>query len=128
VLEHLREDVAAIANLAAMTRRYLVIVTPQGRMRAFEPESVGHVRNYTRGELCDKLRRAGFEPSRVVEWGFPFFSPLYRDLLDRLPAGAVKGRMGLRKRLMSELLYRLFELNRWDRGDKLVVLATRVNG
>jgi SAM-dependent methyltransferase len=128
VLEHLEADEDAIANLAAMTRRYLVVVVPQGTMRGFERENVGHVRNYTRTELCGKLERGGFEPWMVVEWGFPFFSPLYRDFLDRIPSGAVKGRMGWRKRLVSELLYRLFELNAWDRGDKLVVLAARVRG
>lgn len=125
VLEHLQADEAAIANLAAMTTRFVVIVVPQGRMRGFERGNVGHVRNYTRAELCAKLERGGFAPLKVVEWGFPFFSPLYRNLLDRIPSGAVKGRMNWRKRLMADFLYRLFELNAWDRGDKLVVLAAR---
>ncbi len=125
VLEHLQDDETAIAHLAAMTRRYLVVVVPQGKMRRFERGNVGHVRNYTRSDLCAKLERAGLTPIIVVEWGFPFFSPLYRNFLDRIPNTIVKGRMGWRKRLMSDLLYRLFELNAWDRGDKLAVLAAR---
>ena len=125
VLEHLQADETAIANLAAMTRRYLVVVVPQGRMRGFERADVGHVRNYTRADVCAKLERAGFDPVAVVEWGFPFFSPLYRDFLERIPSETVKGRMGWRKRLAAELLYRLFGWNSWQRGDKLVVLAAR---
>lgn len=128
VLEHLEADVAAIANLAAMTRRYLVVVVPQGTMRAFEREDVGHVRNYSRAELCAKLEAGGFAIFGVVEWGYPFFSPLYRDFLERLPTGTAEGRMGWRKRLAAELLYRVFELNAWDRGDKLFVLAGRRGG
>jgi SAM-dependent methyltransferase len=128
VLEHLEADEAAIANLAAMTRRYLVVVVPQGQMRAFEREDVGHVRNYSRAELCTKLENAGFEIFAVVEWGFPFFSPLYRNFLERLPAGAAEGRMGWRKRFAAEMLYRIFELNAWNRGDKLFVLAAQRGG
>lgn len=125
VLEHLQADEVAIANLAAMTRRYLVVVVPQGRMRRFERADVGHVRNYARADLCAKLERGGFEPLAVVEWGFPFFSPLYRNLLDYIPGDTVKGRMGWKKRLTAELLYHLFLFNSWQRGDKLAILALR---
>lgn len=128
VLEHIEDDATAIANLAVMTRRYLVVVVPQGRMRDFERGDVGHVRNYSRELLSQRLEAGGFAPLAVVEWGFPFFSPLYRDFLDRLPGGTVKGKMGRRKKLVAELLYQLFKLNAWDRGDKLVILAERRAG
>ncbi|NJN17837.1 MAG: class I SAM-dependent methyltransferase [Oscillochloris sp.] len=125
VLEHIEDDHTAIANLAKMTRRYLVTVVPQGRMRGFERGDVGHVRNYTRELLSERLVAGGFQPLAVVEWGFPFFSPLYRDFLDRMPNNTVKGRMDWRKHLVATLLYKLFELNSWDKGDKLVILAER---
>src|SRR5262249_4651850 len=60
VLEHIPEDVAALENICRMTGKYLVISTVQGRMRRFEPEEVGHVRNYASGELVRKVEQSGF--------------------------------------------------------------------
>lgn len=125
VLVHFHADEAAIAKLAALIRRYLVVVVPQGEMRRFERGDVGRVCNYSRAKLCAKLERAGFAPTTVVEWSFPFFSPLYRDFLDRIPGGTVKGRMELRKRIAAAALYQLFRLNSWRRGDTLVILAAK---
>jgi SAM-dependent methyltransferase len=125
VLEHLQADEASLANLAQMTRRYMLIVVPQGRMRDFERGDVGHVRNYTRDSLSAKMERVGFEPIAVVEWGFPFFSPLYRDFLERIPGNTVKGRMDWKKRLTAAMLYYVFSFNSWTHGDKLFILGLR---
>lgn len=124
VVEHIEDDVAAIGNLAAMTGRYLLVSTLQGRMRRFE-RMVGHCRNYAPGELQGKLRAAGLEIERVVEWGFPFFSPLYRDLLETLGGQGTEGRYGPGRRALAGLLYQLFRLNAHGRGDYLFVLARR---
>jgi hypothetical protein len=76
VLEHIPDDIAAIRNLAAMTGRYLVVTTVQGRMRRFEAGEVGHVRNYAYGELVHKIRAAGLRISTTIEWGFPVYTHL----------------------------------------------------
>ena len=123
VLEHIPNDVAALENLQKMTAGHLVVTTPQGRMRDFEPKAVGHVRNYAPGELQGKLERAGFDVVEVVEWGFPLYSPLYRDYLDLTSGGGTTGKFGPVRKALATGLYYLFMLNSWRRGDELVVLA-----
>ena len=126
VLEHLADDSSALQNLARMTGSYLIVSTVQGRMRSFEVEQVGHVRNYVRGELVRKMEAAGFRPVRVVEWGFPFYSPLYRNFLEITNAKGTTGSFGLLRRLVASALYCLFMLNSSKRGDEIFVLAEPV--
>lgn len=123
VLEHINDDVAAIQHLAAMTRRYLLVSVPQGRMRSQEPAAFGHVRNYARGELAQKLARAQLRVVRTIEWGFPFYSPLYRDLMNLTGGKGTTGRYNAGQKIVAQLVYGLFKLNSARRGDELIVLA-----
>lgn len=122
VLEHIKDDTAALKHLSAMTGKYLIVTTPQGRMRLSELV-MGHVRNYRYGELVQKLEQAGFKVIRVVEWGFPFYSPLYRDLLNLIGNQGTMGKYGLVRKTISKMLYNLFLLNSSRRGDEILVLA-----
>lgn len=124
VVEHLKDDDVAFANLAAMTGRWLLVSTIQGRMRPYEHQ-VGHYRNYARGELAAKIAATGLVVERVVEWGFPFYSPLYRDLFRATGVKAAEGVYGPGRRFLAHLLYHIFRLNSWRRGDYIVVLARR---
>lgn len=124
VIEHIEDDSTALANLAAMTGKYLLVSTLQGRMRPYETQ-VGHYRNYGYGELQSRLRANGLEIERVVQWGFPFFSPLYRDLFRATGIQATQGTYGPVRRLLADLLYQVFRLNAWNRGDYIFVLARR---
>ncbi len=125
VLEHIPDDLAALSNLAHMTGRYLIISTVQGRMRHFEAQAVGHVRNYAPGELVQKVELSGLRPVQVVEWGFPFYSPLYRDLLELTGSRGTTGEFGPVRRVISSAIYWLFMLNSSRRGDEIFVLAGR---
>lgn len=123
VLEHIPDDLAALRHIAQMTGKYLVISTVQGRMRQFEPEQVGHVRNYAPGELVEKVEQCGLKVLKVVEWGFPFYSPLYRDFLDMTDSKGTTGTFGFGRKLLSHAIYGLFMLNSSRRGDEIFVLA-----
>lgn len=123
VLEHIEDDLAAMRNLRRMCGGHLLVTTVQGRMRSFEPEAVGHVRNYGRTELVDKLRQAGFEIVRRVDWGFPFYSPLYRNILEAIGSRGTTGAFGPGRRLLSTMLYYMFHLNLPVWGDEIFVLA-----
>ncbi len=127
VLEHIIDDKVAIQNLVSMTDKYLVVSAPQGRMRPFEI-AVGHVRNYASGELVRKLKQEGLSIIRVIEWGFPFYSPLYRDLLNGLGGKGTTGEIGPLRKLISLGIYGLFKLCSSKHGDEIVILAepTRV--
>jgi 2-polyprenyl-3-methyl-5-hydroxy-6-metoxy-1,4-benzoquinol methylase len=123
VVEHIEDDLAAMRNLRTMTRGHLVISTVQGRMRRFEAGEVGHVRNYARGELAAKLQQAGFEVIRSVDWGFPFYSPLYRNFLELTSSKGTTGEFGPARRMVATALYYLFHLNLPIWGDEIFILA-----
>ena len=123
VIEHLNNDDSALAHIRAMTKRWFLITTLEGRMRKFEP-SLGHIRNYQPGELRAKCEAAGFKIVRERHWGFPFYSPLYRNFLDlgtmsRLPSG----RFGPARHFAAQILYALFSLNSSRKGDVIMILA-----
>ena len=122
VLEHIPDDVSAIANLRQMTKNYLLVTTPQGRMRQFETQ-IGHVRNYSRGELVAKLESNGFAVLSVVQWGFPFYSPLYRNFLNFTGGKGTTGEFGPFRKVIAKIIYMLFLLNSSTRGDEIFVLA-----
>jgi len=122
VLEHIPDDITALQNLRKMTGKYLLISTPQGRMREFEKQ-VGHVRNYGAGELVTKINSNGFTVLSVVEWGFPFYSPLYRNFLDLTGSKGTAGEFGPLRKAIANMIYILFSLNSSKRGDEIIVLA-----
>jgi SAM-dependent methyltransferase len=125
VLEHVEDDVGLIRDLVDISRRFVLCGTVQGAMRPGELE-IGHVRNYHRGELQEKMVRAGLTPVRTVEWGFPFYSPLFRSMVAGSRSEPLSyGRYGMGRRLLCQALYDLFLLNSWRRGDKVFVLAER---
>lgn len=122
VLEHIQDDRAAIQHMRKMANRWLLVTTLQGRMRNFE-QHVGHVRNYRPGEVRAMLEEAGFTVRRQWDWGFPFYSPLYRDVLEHTPPSATTGRFGLKRRILSLLLFWLFFANTSRKGDYVLCLA-----
>jgi SAM-dependent methyltransferase len=122
VLEHIPDDLRALENLKKMTAKYLLVSAPQGRMRQFESQ-VGHVRNYAPGELVDKMKSCGFTIVSIVEWGFPFYSPLYRNFLDLTKSKGTTGEFGTVRKLIAKAVYMLFLLNSHRRGDEIFVLA-----
>ena len=124
VLEHIPDDEAALRNMRAMTARHLVITTIAGdfeRYRGWD-ERIGHVRNYARGELESKLERAGFRVEETIYWGFPFYTPIARELQNRSAAGTAK--FGAAARAAARTLYWLYFLNSRRRGDLLIAAAT----
>jgi 2-polyprenyl-3-methyl-5-hydroxy-6-metoxy-1,4-benzoquinol methylase len=122
VLEHIEDDRTAIKNLSTMTRHYLLVSSIQGRMRRLEL-SYGHVRNYEPRELMNKLTTAGLNIIKVVEWGFPFFSPLYRDLMNTAQGRGTTGKYGLLQKTIAKIIYIIFMMNSWRKGDEIIILA-----
>jgi SAM-dependent methyltransferase len=122
VIEHLPDDVAALRNMAAMANRWVLVTTVRGRMRRSEL-GIGHLRNYSDDELRRKAASAGLDVVDLFGWGFPFYSPLYRTVVEWLPCGPPQGPMGKGQRTVACLLYLLYCLNvpRW--GDVVTMLA-----
>jgi SAM-dependent methyltransferase len=122
VLEHIPDDRAALRNMRAMCGRWCLVSTIQGRMRDYERQ-VGHVRNYRYGELRAKMEEAGFRVCHQIDWGFPLYSPLYREVLRYFPSAATTGEFGWKRRLLSEMLYYMFLVNASKFGDYVFCLA-----
>ena len=124
VLEHVDDDVASLRNIHRMTGKYFLAVTIQGNgLPEWEAREIGHVRNYRRGELQEKMTGVGFTVERVIEWGFPFYSPLYRWYMNLTAAGGTEGEFGAARKLVAQAIYAIFALNSSRRGDVIMVVA-----
>jgi hypothetical protein len=122
VLEHIADDIAALRHMAQMAQRHVFVSTMQGRMRSSEV-GIGHLRNYSSIELRRKMEVAGLDVVRMYGWGFPFYSPLYRSVIEWLPVGPATGALGPFSRAVARFLYHLYRLNWPGRGDVISVLA-----
>jgi hypothetical protein len=131
VLEHILDWQAALANLVKMTRKYLLITVPGGRLRAIE-QMLGHYRHYEGPELIEALRENGIEGARLRYWGFPFYS-LYKYLISRTAPERLynsfctgQKKYGLAQKLVAHVLTGLFYVNDLtNAGEQLVVLARK---
>ena len=124
VIEHVEEDELFLEKLHAMCGRYCFVGTMQGRMRPSEV-SIGHLRNYSRRELEGKMERAGFAIERVIEWGFPFYSPLYRNARELVGGeSATVGQKWWHGPVLA-VLNQLYRLNSSRHGDVLMILGRR---
>ena len=134
VVEHVKDDKRALKNIRKMTKKYLILSTIQGRMRTNEgPE--GHLRNYKYSDLINKIKGSGFNILEVIEWGYPFYSPIYRDILeisDRYTkktdkkmrsSSLVTSHTSFLLKYFGEILYQIMKLSSSSRGDYIYILA-----
>jgi hypothetical protein len=131
VLEHIPEWRSALANIASMTRRNLVITLPSGPRLTMD-RLVGHHQHFQGPEIVEELRRHGFVKIKAWHWGFPFHS-LYKYLINRVEPEKLYESFGqssytFSKRLISNILFLLFFLNApFNRGCQLFVVAQKEN-
>lgn len=126
VVEHLSDDSAALANIRKMTNKWAIISSIQGTMRPYEA-TIGHLRNYKKGELREKCERAGFSVKKEINWGFPFYSPVYRTILNWGDTNNMSaGEYGPMKIALCQALYALFSLNSSTSGDIVMILGEAV--
>ncbi|HZY86250.1 MAG TPA: class I SAM-dependent methyltransferase [Gemmataceae bacterium] len=115
VLEHLPDWQAAVANLARMAGKELLITVPSGKLRTLD-RMLGHHRTFAGPELCAEIESHGLSVVRRAHWGFPFYS-LYKVLVSGLsPARLYESFAGGRpygpgKKLVAKSLDLLFYAN-----------------
>jgi hypothetical protein len=117
------DDMKKYGPLARHWWRDVLVSASHGRMRWHEPAAFGHSCNYARGELTQKLERAQLRVVRMIEWGFPFYSPLCRDLMNVTGSRGTVGGFSAGQELIMQLVYAIFRLNSTRRGDELIVFA-----
>lgn len=79
VLEHIEDWEKILMDFTTCCNKYLLFTFPVGKMRSYEV-TAGHLRNFKKGEVECFLSKLGFYPVKVLYAGFPFFSPLSRDI------------------------------------------------
>ncbi|SRR6266496_3837149 len=122
VIEHLADDVAALKNMRLMAMNWVVATSMRGRMRPSE-STIGHFRNYTDSELRSKAESAGLEVVDIYGWGFPFYSPIFRTVVEWLPGGPPEGNVGQTQQIFANLLYWVYGLNVPRHGDVVTMVA-----
>lgn len=122
VVEHLADDTSALCNMALMAESWVLVTTMRGHMRQSE-KSIGHLRNYSDQDLREKAKTAGLEVVDIFGWGFPFYSPLYRTVVEWLPGGPPQGKIGSKQQALANVLYHLYSLNIPRCGDVVTMLA-----
>lgn len=122
VIEHILDDISALRNIGLMARKWVLVATMRGRMRKSEL-SIGHFRNYSDFELLAKAEAAGLEVVDIFGWGFPFYSPLFRTMIEWVPVATPETGFGMTQKIVSSILYQLYGLNLPRRGDVVTMLA-----
>jgi SAM-dependent methyltransferase len=129
VLEHIGDWRAALRNVAAMTRRHLLVTVPCGRRRPMDA-IVGHHRHFTVADIANAVRADGLTPVSARRWGFPLHT-LYRWAISRAGAERMYATFGTERYsraqiVLSDALYAAFFVNdAFRRGDQIVVVARR---
>lgn len=83
VLEHIEKWEEFLDKICDLTSKYVIISVPTGKMRKYE-EDLGHYRNYKKGQIERHMAQKGFKKIDVLYAGFPFWSPLTRDMMNQI--------------------------------------------
>lgn len=128
VLEHIEDWQGLVRELAAVNGRQMMFSFPVGRMRPYE-EKIGHFRNFRRGEVESFMSSLGYRAVKVYYAGFPFYSPITRDLTNiffKSYSAAPQAKMSRPARLMHDIWYFLFRYcSARQRGDNFLGLFER---
>ena len=128
LLEHIEDWEKVAIEMTQISNRYIMVSVPIGRMR--DHEKAVHFRNYQKGELENFFEKHGFRTVKTYYAGFPFWSPITRDLLNFLlteTETTVQGEMGAANKVISLTLYYLFRYFSFkNRGDQFVGLFERI--
>jgi len=129
VMEHVEDWRSLLARMAASAQQFVLLSFPTGRMRPFEVH-VGHFRNFKKGEVETFMRDQGFVSERIRYAGFPFYSPIYRELCNYTDSASNRfstGEYGWRQKLVATVFYTLFRYGstRRNLGDQFCGLFRR---
>ncbi len=130
IIEHLDAPKAFLTTALALARPRggrLLLSTQSGRVGETE-RRVGHRRHYTRAQMSEILRDAGWRPVRVWNTGFPFHD-LSKWYANRDPDASMSqfgdSAYGWKEDLICTALRTAFRINSRRRGAQLFAVARR---
>jgi trans-aconitate methyltransferase len=129
VIEHIPQWRDAIHHLASMSRRYLFLTVPSGKLNPLS-RMVGHTQHFEGSEIQQELEKNGFKCLRMMRYGFPVHS-LYEFLINLAPNKLFQSfqacsQYSLSKKIFCYLLYISFFINDgFRKGNQLFILAER---
>ena len=82
ILEHVDDWQDLLNKMLEFSNKYILLSFPTGVMRDYEVH-VGHLRNFKRGEVEEFLANKGFKVVKTFYSGFPLYTPLARDYIDK---------------------------------------------
>ena len=129
VIEHVDDWRSAVKNLSLMSKRYLLITVPSGKMQAMDM-MIGHIRHYKADELSQEIEKNGFKVISSRYWGFPIHS-LYKYAVNSVAPEKVYESFGCCqyspvKKILCNILYFFFYINDIFRsGKQLIILAEK---
>lgn len=129
VIEHIKEWKAALKNIAKMSKRYMLITVPGGKIRKID-RMVGHFCHFNGDELISQIESEGFTCVRFIRHGFPMHS-IYKRLINFVAPEKMYGIFQGNKYssfqiIISNIIYYIFYLNYvFFTGSQLFVLAER---
>lgn len=106
VLEHVPDWRELTRELHRLSSEFVLVSFPTGRMRPFE-RNVGHLRNFRPGQFERFARRIGLVPVAVSYAGFPFYSPLFREVCNWTNSGSTlltTSHYGWARRRLSDVI------------------------
>ena len=131
VLEHIENWQFFLEQLVTNVNKYLMLSFPTGRMRDYEIPG-GHLRNFKKNEVETFLYQLGFKPITVYYAGFPFFSPIFRNVCGWFPNLYNKAKDCVLSKKLEYAHLILYFLGRYcstrrQLGDQFVGLFERIN-
>jgi len=110
VLEHIEDWKAMVDKVIALANKYILFSFPTGRMRKYESK-IGHFRNFKKNEIEDYMQSKGLVTIRAIYAGFPFWSPIMRDMINIFydeNKPITKQKMTMLNKLLHKIWYVLF--------------------
>lgn len=130
LIEHVSNPQQLLENARGLVRTggRLLLSTQSGKVRETE-RRIGHQRHFTVAEMSALLDRAGWQPVRVYNCGFPFHD-LSKWYANRDPDASMQqfagGKYGLREDVLCFLLRLAFRFNSRSHGAQLFAVARKV--
>ncbi|MBI5815859.1 MAG: methyltransferase [Nitrospinae bacterium] len=128
VVEHCSDYRQAVARLAGMAARRLIITVPSGPVYPID-RMMGHTMHFTAERIGEAMAKAGLKVVKIERWGFPFFN-LYKRLINMNPERVMEsysapGKYGFRQIAMASLVAASFRLCLPFWGNQIFAIGER---